>query len=31
MERLGETVKSREGDTLIAYTRLDAADARHAA
>lgn len=31
MERLGETVKSREGDTLIAYTRLDAADTRHAA
>ena len=31
MERLGETVKTREGDTLIAYTSLESTSTRHAA
>src|SRR5689334_987302 len=31
MENLGETVKTHEGDTLIAYTQLESSSARHAA
>jgi RimJ/RimL family protein N-acetyltransferase len=31
LENLGETVKSHEGDTLTAYTRIEPAGARHAA